>query len=239
METKLLKKIKSFDTYASSYDAWFMKNQNLLESEAALVAYALGDPGTTLSVGCGSGIFEHVLREQYGIAVTEGLEPSEAMAEIARKRGMDVRIGTAEDSDFGNEVYDTLLFNGTPSYIQDLPLAFQKAYNALKPNGQIVVLDVPKEGSFATLYNLAKTLGTWDHPLFKGVKPEAVYPIEFVKDANWRTTQEKVDILKESGFRDFSFSQTLTKHPFYADHEAEAPVDGYQKGDYVAINAKK
>lgn len=239
METKNLKKISSFDQYATKYDTWFMKNRNLLESEVALVAYALGNPGRTLSVGCGSGLFEYLLHENYGITIRIGLEPSEAMADIARKRGMQLIIGTAEETDFGNEIYDTLLFNGTPSYINDLQYTFRKAYNALKPGGKVVVLDVPKEGSFATLYNLAKTLGTWEHELFKGVKPEAVYPIEFVKDANWRTTHEKTKLLEKTGFRDFSFAQTLTRHPFYADEEAEEPKEGYKKGDYVAITAKK
>ena len=49
----------SFDEYAGEYDAWFMKNSNVLASEAALVAAALKDaPLPILSVGCGSGLLK-------------------------------------------------------------------------------------------------------------------------------------------------------------------------------------
>ncbi len=240
METKTnTRKKLSFDQYANKYDAWFMENEILLRSEVALVARSLQKPGRTLSVGCGSGLFESFLRKDYGIEINEGIEPSEAMADIARKREMDVRIGTAEEGEFGTEEYDTILFNGTPSYISDINTAFEKAYYALKKDGHIVVIDVPKEGSFALLYNLAKTLGTWENELFKGVKPDSVYPIEFVKDANWRTTLEKVDELKATGFSDFQFFQTLTTHPLYSNDEFEEPKEGYKEGNYVAIRAKK
>jgi ubiquinone/menaquinone biosynthesis C-methylase UbiE len=229
----------SFDEFAGKYDAWFMENDTLLKSEVALVAYFLKNPGRALSVGCGSGLFEYFLKKNYGISIPEGLEPSEAMAEIARKRGMSVMVSAVEESDLGVEIYDTMLFNGTPSYIDDLENAFIKAYYALSKGGQIVVIDVPKEGSFAMLYNLAKTVGSWDHDLFRGIKPQSVYPIEFVKDANWRTTGEKVDMLKKAGFRRFQFAQTLTKHPLYANEQFEEPVEGYERGDYVAICANK
>ncbi|MEA2107648.1 MAG: class I SAM-dependent methyltransferase [Bacteroidota bacterium] len=216
-----------------------MENENLLKSEVALVAYFLKNPRRALSVGCGSGLFEYFLKNDYGIEIKEGLEPSENMAKIAEKRGMKVTLGSVEESDLGSKNYDTLLFNGTPSYISDLENAFEKAYHALKEGGKIVVIDVPKEGSFAMLYNLAKTLGTWEHSLLKGVKPHSVYPIEFVKEANWRTTSEKVEIMEKVGFKNFRYAQTLTTHPLYANDEFEEPQEGYQLGNYIAICTEK
>lgn len=233
-------KMKSgFDAYASKYDAWFMKNINVLYSEAKLVAHFLENAGEVFSVGCGSGLFEMLLEKDFGISVKNGLEPSEGMAEIARKRGMTVEITTIEQADLGSEKYDTVLFNGTPSYITDLQSAFDKAYAALRPGGKIVVIDVPKESSYALLYNLAKAVGTWDHPLLDGVQPEDPYPIEFVKIANWRTTAEKVNMLKKTGFTDFQYAQTLTHHPIYSNNVEEEPVEGFDRGDYVAICAVK
>ena len=111
---------KGFDEYASAYDAWFLENRNVLYSEVNLVASTLRDAGRILSVGCGSGLFEKILREEYDIRITDGIEPSTGMADIARKRGLEVTVATAEEADFGRERYDTLLFNGTPSYIGDL-----------------------------------------------------------------------------------------------------------------------
>lgn len=230
---------KGFDQYASQYDAWFLENRNVLYSEVNLVASVLRDAGRILSVGCGSGLFEKILREERDIDIRDGIEPSEAMAEIARKRGMTVAISTAEDADFGNSDYDTILFNGTPSYIDGLADVVRKAYEALAAGGRIVLIDVPKESSYGVLYNLAKALGTWNHPLLQGCYPPNPYPIEFVDVAKWRTTAEKIEMLESAGFRDLAFAQTLTTHPLYSDIIEEQPVEGYDRGDYVAITAVK
>ena len=229
----------TFDKYAGEYDAWFFDNTNLLNSEVKLVAHFLKDAGKVFSVGCGSGLFESILKKDYGIAIEYGLEPSDGMADIARKRGMTVDVTTAENAELGTEQFDTVLFNGTPSYINDLKGVFEKAHASLKPGGKVVVIDVPKESSYATMYNLAKSVETWDHDLLKGVHPRDPYPIEFVKTANWRTTNEKVEYLKESGFNNFKFAQTLTKHPLYSNNITEEPIEGYDCGDYVAICATK
>jgi trans-aconitate methyltransferase len=199
----------------------------------------LKDPGDAFSVGCGSGLFEEILDKEFGISIKNGIEPAEAMAVIARSRGMNVGITTAEEMEIGEENYDTILFNGTPSYIKDLQKAFDKSYAALRPGGEIVVVDVPKESSYGLLYSLASTLGSWDDQLLQGVKPAAPYPIEFAKAAKWRTTPEKIRMLEKTGFVEMGFAQTLTRHPVYSDNEPEEPVVGYNRGDYVAIYAFK
>ena len=230
---------KGFDEYASAYDAWFLENRNVLYSEVNLVASTLRDAGRILSVGCGSGLFEKILREEYDIRITDGIEPSTGMADIARKRGLEVTVATAEEADFGRERYDTLLFNGTPSYIGNLAGVVRKAYDALPEGGRIVLIDVPKESSYGIMYNLAKALGTWNHPLREGVYPPNPYPIEFVEVAAWRTTAEKVELLEKAGFRALHFSQTLPTHPLYSDRAEEQPVEGCDRGDYVAVVAYK
>ncbi len=230
---------KGFDEYAATYDAWFLDNPNVLESEVRLVASTLRNAGRVLSVGCGSGLFEKIMRDEFGITVTDGVEPSPAMAEIARKRGMDVTEATAEEFDYPAREYDTILFNGSPSYITDLDTVLSKVYAALKPGGRVVLVDVPKESTYGLMYNLAKALGTWDHPLLEGAYPPNPYPIEFVNVANWRTTAEKIALLEKNGFRNIESAQTLTTHPLYSDLAAEEPVPGHDRGDYVALTAIK
>ena len=211
----------------------------VLESEIALLAHFLKKPGHALSVGCGSGLFEMVLKRNYGIVIEKGIEPSAGMAEIARNRGLKVQIGLAESINYKQNEFDTVIFNGSPSYIKDLKQAFKEAYRVLKLGGYTLVLDVPKESSYSLLYNLAKLLKTWENPLLQGVIPENPYPIEFVTEANWRTTQEKIDLLKEVGFKNFKYAQTLTRHPLYSNIEKEEPIEGYDRGDYVAICGQK
>lgn len=227
-----------YDEYAGEYDSWFLANENLLTSEVRLVAQMLREGGDILSIGCGSGLFEKIMADDFGITVREGVEPSEGMATIARKRGMEVVIATAGDFTATRE-YDTVLMNGCPSYIADLDGAFANVAKALKPGGRLVVADVPKESAYALVYNLAMTLGTWKHQLLEGAKPKDPYPIEFVKSANWRTTAEKVDALRRAGFIGFEFCQTLTMNPASSDDYVENPVPGCDKGSYVAIAARK
>ena len=230
---------KGFDEYAATYDAWFLDNPNVLESEVRLVASTLRNAGRVLSVGCGSGLFEKIMRDEFGITFTDGVEHSPAMAEIARKRGMDVTEATAEEFDYPAGEYDTILFNGSPSYITDLDTVLSKVYAALKPGGRVVLVDVPKESTYGLMYNLAKALGTWNHPLLEGAYPPNPYPIEFVNVANWRTTAEKIALLEKNGFRNIESAQTLTTHPLYSDLAAEEPVPGHDRGDYVALTAIK
>lgn len=230
---------KSFDQYAKKYDLWFLENPNVLRSEVKLVAKTLEGCQNIFSVGCGSGLFESILRQEYGIDIENGLEPSEDMANIARKRGLNVTISTAENFAYAGKKYDTIIYNGCPGYITNLETALTQSFHALNPGGKVIVIDIPKESGYGLLYNLAKAVQSWDHPLLKEVYPRHPYPIELVEQANWRTTLEKIETMKKIGFTDFEFFQTLTTHPIYSDNVIEEPIEGFDKGDYVAICAYK
>lgn len=230
---------KSFDQYAEQYDSWFLANPNVLLSEVKLVAKVLEGCQNIFSVGCGSGLFESILRKDYGIEINEGLEPSKDMAEIAQKRGINVTISTSEDFDYADKKYDTIIYNGCPGYITDLEKALKNSLDALNAGGKLIVIDIPKESGYGLLYNLAKATQSWDHPLLKDVYPRSPYPIELVAQANWRTTGEKLEIMKKLGLTDFEFYQTLVAHPVYSDDKVEEPIEGYDQGDYVAICAYK
>lgn len=230
---------EAFDEYADQYDSWFLRNRNVLESEVRLLKPFLEAPGRALSVGCGSGLFEHVLRTSHGIDIRHGVEPSEGMARIAGKRGMTVKAGVAEELPFGDAEFDTVLLNGTPSYIADLSKAFREAHRVLTAKGCIVVADVPAESSYGLLYRLAAAAESWDDPYLAKIAPKHPYPLQFAKAANWRTTEEKAKALVKAGFADLAYAQTLTRHPKYSNDAAEDPVAGFDRGDYVAIRARK
>jgi ubiquinone/menaquinone biosynthesis C-methylase UbiE len=228
-----------FDEYAEEYDSWFLKNTNVLESEVLLLKHFLAEPGRTLSVGCGSGLFEHILRERHGIDIREGVEPAEHFAKIAEKRGMTVKIGHAEELPYADGEFDTVLQNGTPGYVENLEKAFREGYRVLKRGGHLVVADVPVESSYGLLYRLASKVGSWEDPTMKVVAPAHPYPIEFAGAAKWRTTDEKTRLLRAVGFTDIEYAQTLTRHPKFSNDLVERPVEGFDRGDYVAIRAKK
>lgn len=113
-----------FDGFANAYDSWFMQNENLFNSELLLFKKAIGDitGKKVLSVGCGSGLFESQIENKN----IEGIEPSVDMAEIAKKRGLNVKIATAEDMLLEDNGYDLIYFNGSSSYIENLKPIYEK-----------------------------------------------------------------------------------------------------------------
>ena len=225
----------AFDEHASAYDSWFFDNQNLLSSELKLVAHFLDTESQILSIGCGSGLFESLLAKDYDIHIKHGIEPSKDMAAIAEKRGMQVDISPAETCEIEADKFDIILFNGSVSYISDLDVCIKKAFDALKTGGKLILIDVPKESGFASLYNLASSLDTWEHPLLEHISPADPYPIELVKSANLRTSDENIALMKDNGFVDFVYAQTLLTHPMYANDKVQEVIEGYDRGDYVAI----
>jgi len=229
----------TFDEHAQEYDSWFLKNRTVLQSELLLLKRALGEPGKTLSVGCGSGLFEHLLRTELGVDIRFGVEPAEKMARIAELRGMMVKRARAESLPYPDGEFDTVLMNGIPSYIPDLSTAFREGFRVLKSRGSIVVLDVPAESSYGLLYRLAAVVGTWDDPHLVRVAPAHPYPLKFAASATWRTTREKAEMLAAAGFVEPQFLQTLTRHPKFTNDSVEGPTEGYDRGDYVCIRCRR
>ena len=225
----------AFDEHASAYDSWFFDNQNLLTSELKLVARFLDKDSEILSIGCGSGLFESLLAKDYDIHIKYGIEPSKDMAEVAEKRGLQVDISPAETCEIAPNKFDIIMFNGSVSYISNLDICIKKAFGALKTGGKLILIDVPKESGFASLYNLASAVDTWEHPLLAHISPADPYPIELVKSANWRTSDEKIALMQANGFVDFEYAQTLLTHPMYANDKVQKVIEGYDRGDYVAI----
>ena len=229
-----------FDGYAAQYDSWFINNENVFLSELKLLKSALDltDGGRMLSIGCGSGLFEEQLRTQYGINVTDGVEPSEDMATIAKCRGMSVQIATAETAQLEENSYDVIYFNGSSSYIADLKLAYGNVLTALKPGGSLILLDVPKESAYGLLYLLAAARGSYDG--LEDVAPADSYPIELARSAYWHTTPEKSAVLTdELGLHDLQYRQTLSTAPIYSNDFVEEPREGFDRGGYVAIIARR
>ena len=231
-------KKQKFDGYAALYDEWFMKNENLFTSELRLFLKVLGDieGKRLLSVGCGSGLFESYI----DCSNVEGIEPSADMGKIAEKRGVNViKSGTIEAVDLPENTYDIIYFNGSSSYMEDLTPVYEKSLRALTEGGKLILLDVPKESAFGLMYLLGKSLGTYDHPYLEGTMPELPYPLALASSGVWHSTEEKIEVLKNLGIKDFDFYQTLVKNPLYTNEEPEEVSEGYKSGGYVAIIAKK
>jgi len=218
-----------FETEARDFDDWFVHNRNVFESELKATAHFVADPERTLSIGVGSGIFDERLGIRYGV------EPAAGMAELARRRGIEVRIGTAENIPFPDGSFRGALLNTILSYVADRPGAVAEAARILEPGGHVIVSYIPRESSYALLYQLALERGEHDPE----AAPPVPYPLKFIRGTHWCSTPEVVALLEEAGFSGLEFVQTLTRHPRYSVLEVEEPVPGYDRGDYVVVRGTK
>ncbi len=221
--------ISIFEEAAEDFDKWFSKNKIVFESEFLAEKHFLSNPQNSVSIGVGSGLFASRLGIEYGV------EPSKEMAKLAEKRGIKVKIGTAEKVPFKDERFDTVLLSTILSYVDAPPKAVNEAYRILKHNGYIVVSFLAREGSYAMMYDLAYLRGKHDPE----TAPKYPYPVKFIKDTHWCSTKEVSNLLKKAGFVDLKYVQTFTKHPKYTNDKIEEPIEGYQKGDYIVIQGRK
>ncbi|MFW6140504.1 MAG: bifunctional hydroxymethylpyrimidine kinase/phosphomethylpyrimidine kinase [Acidobacteriota bacterium] len=219
----------AFEEEADDFDAWFDKNRKIFESELLAEKHFLTNPENAVSIGVGSGLFSSKLGIKYGV------EPAKGMAELARKRGIEVKIGTAENIPFPDDKFDAVLLSTVLSYVKDPQKAVCEAYRILKPGGHVVVSFLPREGSYAMMYDLAYLRGHHDTL----ISPKHPYPVKFIRGSHWHSTEEITGLLQEAGFVDLKYVQTFTKHPKYTDEEIESPTEGYKKGDFVVVQGRK
>ena len=146
---------------------------NIYESRLRLLHKALtttpdgedADPGSILSIGVGSGIFETLLAERYGIRVRQAIEPSPALGAQARAKGLGIVATTAQEFDYSQAPYDTIVYNGSSfGFIPDDEIipTFRRNREALTPNGRIVLTDVPAESALGIVLRLRQAAGLDD-----------------------------------------------------------------------------
>ena len=219
----------AFDESAKDFDEWFGKNKAVFESELLAEQQFITDPERTVSIGLGSGLFDARLGIKFGV------EPSESMAALARKRGIDVKIGSAENVPFEDEQFNAVLLGTIISYVKDRLKAVSEAHRILRQGGHIIVSFLTREGSYGMLYDLAYLQGKYDPE----TAPQDPYPIQFLQETNWCSVSEVSALLKDAGFVGLEYMQTLTRHPKYSNDSIEEPTSGYDRGDYVVIRGRK
>ncbi|MBT1164533.1 class I SAM-dependent methyltransferase [Bifidobacterium felsineum] len=226
-------------------DETWKARPNIYESRLRLLHRALTtkDPGKILSIGIGSGIFETLLRERYGIEVAEAVEPSASLGAEARKKGLHVTQSTAQDYDYAGAPYDTIVYNGSSfGFIPDDEIEATFAHNreVLADGGRLVLTDVPEESALGIILQLAQKYDIKREDIddllagttFFNLNTHAYKP-------NWHPISWYAALLERIGYRDLKFFQTVLANPPYQKDAVEDPIEGYTKGNYVAIVASK
>ena len=207
-------KIKPFDEYALQYEDWFERNRFVYESELKAIREQLPKSNNGIEIGVGSGRFAVPL----GIKI--GVEPSRKMREMAQKKGIEVIGGVAEELPFDDSQFGFALMVTTICFLDDIEAAFKEAYGVLKPNGLFIIGFIDKASPIGRLYQ--------EH------KNESV----FYKVATFYSVDEVVSHLKQAGFRNFNFTQTIF-HNLTEIREIEPIKEGYGEGSFVVVRAIK
>lgn len=207
-------RIRPFEQHAERYDAWYEDNAAAYEAERAALGELVGEVERGLEVGVGTGRFAPRL----GIRV--GLEPAAAMAEIARRRGVEVVRGVGERLPFADERFDTVLAVALLAFLSDPGRALAEARRVLEPGGRLV-LGLLDAGSPVG----ASRFDEGCHGLFDRV-------------AGYRTAREAAELLESEGFELEAARQTIFD-PLDEIEAVPSVRDGAGEGLFAALRATK
>jgi SAM-dependent methyltransferase len=210
-----IKPWETFERHAEEYDAWYEKYKPAYESELiALKTFVPENPENfkALEVGAGTGRFAAPLGLGYG------LEPAGAMAEISKKRGIQMVLGVAESLPFKRQSFDFVLIVAALSLFNDPVKALCEAAGVLKPGGQIIIGILDRDSLHGDFFESGKKEG------------------RFSSGAKFLSTAKVSGWLKELGFEEIKVCQTLYMQPEKIEH-VELPQKGSGTGSFAVISA--
>ena len=206
--------IRVFEQYARDYDAWFELHVCTCESEVLALRSLLPQSGTGLEVGVGTGRFALPL------GITVGVEPARAMAEIARKRGIEVYEARAEELPFDNESFDFVVMVTTICFLRDPIHVLQEVRRVLTPRGHIIIGMIDKDSHLGEAYEAKKSEST------------------FYRYGQFYSVTQLIEWLTRIGYDTIRTCQTIFKNP--EEITSLEPVkEGYGEEGFVAISAQK
>jgi len=170
-----------FERLAERYDAWFdsARGRRIFEVEVGCIRDLLEEmPRPWLEVGIGTGRFAAALN------VDKGIDPSPAVLKYAAERGIETRIGSAEDLPYGNQRFGITLLVVTICFLDDPARAFGECRRVLRDDGYAIVGLVPKDSSWGEMYTRE---GSEGHPFYSAAK--------------FYTAREVIRLAERAGFR--------------------------------------
>jgi len=204
--------MKIFDRYYKKYDAWYDKNKFAYLSELKAIRKVLPKKGKGLEVGVGTGRFAQAL------GIESGIDPSKNMIEIARERGVNVKLGYGERLPFKNATFDYEAVIITICFTKNPEKVLKEAYRVLKKKGKIIIGIVDKDSFLGKFYQKKKSA--------------------FYKEASFFGIKEITDLLENTGFSKFSYYQTLYNFPDRIK-SVQKPQKGFGRGGFVVIAGEK
>jgi SAM-dependent methyltransferase len=203
-----------FTQHHRRYDDWFERHAAAYASELLAVRALLPWQGRGLEIGVGTGRFGGPLGIQFGI------DPSLEMLAYARERGVTVACGVAETLPFVTGVFDYAAIVTTICFANDAKGMLREATRVLRPDGVLVI----------GLVDRGSTLG---HEYVNQRENNVFY-----REATFYSASEVEALLRETGFGDLTWVQTL--YGKLADVREIVPISaGTSRGSFVAVRATR
>lgn len=204
-----------YEQLAGRYDAWFDKHAPAYQAELQAVGSLCGpmrEPAIELGVGTG--------RFARPLGIGLGLEPAQAMAALARARGITVVRGVAEALPLKDGLFTLVVMVTTVCFLHDMHAAFKESYRVLAHNGALVI-------------------GLLDRGSPAGASlMEHRHASPFFKHATLYSAGDILACMKKTGFSDFTVCQTLFQDA--ADITAANCVNsGCGDGLFAVIRGRK
>jgi ubiquinone/menaquinone biosynthesis C-methylase UbiE len=149
-----------FDPIAEAYDGWYDTPEgDAIFREEVLCLRHLGDDyfGRWLEVGVGTGRFAKAL------GIGHGIDVSQQMAAIAKRRGVEVQVGSATQLPFPDGAFDGVLLALTLCFVVDPGQALRECARILRDSGRLVIGMVPANSPWGVWYRQKKAEG---HPIY-------------------------------------------------------------------------
>lgn len=207
-------KTKPFDKFSDEYDNWFVENKYVFQSELEAIKKVIPKGKDGIEIGIGSGIFAEPL------GIKEGIEPSKAMREKAKRRNLTVVNAVAENLPYRDKSKDFVLMVTTICFVDDINKSFQEVNRILKEDGLFIIGFVDKDSPIGQVY--------LEH------RNESL----FYKEATFYNTEKLFEILEITGFIIENTFQTVFGFIDEID-EVQEVLPGFGEGSFVVIKAKK
>ena len=118
---------------------------DVIEQRRATRATLALQPGErVLDIGSGPGFLAAEMAAEVGPeGAVHGVDPSEAMLAVARRRGGGAEFATADALalPFGDEPFDAAVATQVYEYVEDMPGALAEVRRVLRPGGRLLILD--------------------------------------------------------------------------------------------------
>ncbi len=199
------------------------------------------NPKRICDVGSGFGIFLEELKPFFLEAQLFGIEPSESMTEISRKKGIETLNATAENSGEWAGKFDLVISSEVVEHVYSVEKFIQSISKLVQPNGYCLLTGLGYEGfDILTLQENSNSIFPPHHLNFLSKNGfETVFKNSGFIEVDYLTPGKlDIDIVLNSNFQN-EFLRVLQKRGENAIQGFQKFLQDFQLSSHVWVFAKK